>query len=179
MILLIVSHWAEENNSPVSMLSHFSSFRLFATLRTPSLPGSFVHGSLQARTLEWAAFLTPGESSWPRDRNCVSYVSFIGRRVFTTSAAWEAQINSPTPPYLIVLGSIASSQLLFTAFQALSQSLVDYYHFFLYVNIRFFQKKNYNLKCITFSEDLSCPWVIQICSTKNEQPFFLNKLCFI
>ena len=52
---------AEENNSPVCMLSHFSSFRLFATLRTPSLPGSFVNGSIQARALEWAAFLTPGD----------------------------------------------------------------------------------------------------------------------
>ena len=43
------------------MLSHFSSFRLFATLRTHSLPGSFVNGILQARILEWVAFLTPGD----------------------------------------------------------------------------------------------------------------------
>ena len=40
-----------------------------------SWPGSPVHGSLQARTLEWAAKLSSRGSSWPRDRNCVSWVS--------------------------------------------------------------------------------------------------------
>ena len=43
------------------MLSHFSSSRLCATLRTHSIPGSFVNGILQARILEWVAFLTSGD----------------------------------------------------------------------------------------------------------------------
>ena len=55
-------------------------------------PGSFAHGKLQARMLEWVAItFSRGESSWPRARTHVSYVSWIGRWVsFTTSATWEA-----------------------------------------------------------------------------------------
>ena len=37
------------------MLSRFSHGRLFATLWTVALPGSSVHGVLQARILEWVA----------------------------------------------------------------------------------------------------------------------------
>ena len=36
------------------------------------------------------SFPPPGESSGPRDRTHVSYVSCAGGRIFTTSAAWEA-----------------------------------------------------------------------------------------
>ena len=38
------------------------------------LPGSSVHGILQARILEWAAMPSASGSSRPRDRTCVSYV---------------------------------------------------------------------------------------------------------
>ena len=37
-----------------------------------SLPGSSVHGILQARILEWVAIPFSRESSQPRDRTCVS-----------------------------------------------------------------------------------------------------------
>ena len=47
-----------------------------------SLPGSSVHGILQARILEWIAMSPSRESSRPRDRACVSYVSCTGKRVF-------------------------------------------------------------------------------------------------
>ena len=40
-----------------------------------SLPGSSVHGILQARILEWVAIPFSRGSSRPRDRTCVSYVS--------------------------------------------------------------------------------------------------------
>ena len=43
-----------------------------------SPPGSSVHGILQARILEWAAFPSSRGSSWPRDR---THVSSIGRQV--------------------------------------------------------------------------------------------------
>ena len=46
-----------------------------------SLPGSSVHGILQARILEWVAISFSRVSSQPRDWNCVSYVSCIGRQV--------------------------------------------------------------------------------------------------
>ena len=46
-----------------------------------SLPGSSVHGILQARILEWVAISFSRGSSQPRDRTCVSYVSCISGQV--------------------------------------------------------------------------------------------------
>ena len=46
-----------------------------------TLPGSSVHGFLQARILEWVAFILSRGFSWPRDQTCISYISCIGRRV--------------------------------------------------------------------------------------------------
>ena len=45
------------------------------------LPGSSVHGILQARILEWVAMPSSRGSSPPRDWTCVSYISCIGRQV--------------------------------------------------------------------------------------------------
>ena len=53
-----------------------------------SLPGSSVHGILQARTLEWVVMPSSGESSHPRDW---TQVSLIAGRFFTTWATREAQ----------------------------------------------------------------------------------------
>ena len=47
--------------------------------RDCSLPGSSVHGILQARTVEWVAMLSFRDSSRPRDRIHTSYVSYIGK----------------------------------------------------------------------------------------------------
>ena len=46
-----------------------------------SPPGSSVHGTLQARILEWVAMPSSRASSRPRDQTCVSFISCIGRRV--------------------------------------------------------------------------------------------------
>ena len=54
------------------------------------LPGSSVHGLLQARTLEWAAVSCCRGSSHPRDRAHISYVPCIGKWVFTTRENGEA-----------------------------------------------------------------------------------------
>ena len=53
-----------------------------------SPPGSSIHGIFQARVLECVAISFSRGSSWPRDRNWVSY---IGGRCFTTWATKEAQ----------------------------------------------------------------------------------------
>ena len=45
------------------------------------LPGSSVHGILQARTLEWVAMPSSKGASQPRNGTRVSYVSCIGRWV--------------------------------------------------------------------------------------------------
>ena len=62
------------------MLSCFSCVWLFADSdpKDCSLPGSSVHGILQARILEWVAISSSRASSWPRDRNHISYISCIG-----------------------------------------------------------------------------------------------------
>ena len=48
------------------MLSRFSRVWLFANPWTAALPGSSVHGSLQAKILEWVAISSSRECSWPR-----------------------------------------------------------------------------------------------------------------
>ena len=45
------------------------------------LPGSSVHGSLQARILEWVAMPSSRGSSPPRDRTHISYIPCTDRRV--------------------------------------------------------------------------------------------------
>ena len=46
-----------------------------------SLPGSSVHGILQARILEWLAMPSSRGSSQPRDRTWISYILCIGKQV--------------------------------------------------------------------------------------------------
>jgi len=58
-----------------------SCFRHVSTLRNPgdcSLPGSPVHGILQARFLEWVAMPSFRRSSRPRDWARTSYISCTG-----------------------------------------------------------------------------------------------------
>ena len=55
-----------------------------------SLPGSSVHGILQARILEWVPMPSSRRLSQLRDRNYVSYVSCIVRQSLYISASWEA-----------------------------------------------------------------------------------------
>ena len=49
-----------------------------------SLSGSSVHGILQAGILEWVAMPSSRGSSPPRYQTCVSYLSYIGSKFFTT-----------------------------------------------------------------------------------------------
>ena len=49
-----------------------------------SPPGSSVHGTLQARTLEWVAMPSSRGSSRPRDRTCISCNSCTARGSFTS-----------------------------------------------------------------------------------------------
>ena len=54
------------------------AFQLCQTLCDPvdcSLPGSSVHGILQARILEWVAVLSSRGSSQPRDWSQVSHIA--------------------------------------------------------------------------------------------------------
>ena len=54
-----------------------------------SLPGSPVHGLLQARILEWVAISYSRGSSWPRDQTHASCVFCIDRWLLYHWATWE------------------------------------------------------------------------------------------
>ena len=69
------------------------SLQLCLTLFDPmdcSLPGSSVHGILQATILEWVAVPSSRGSSWPRDQTHVCKSPALAGGFFTTSATWEA-----------------------------------------------------------------------------------------
>ena len=60
----------------LSVLSHFSRVRLFATLGTIAHQDP-VYGILQATILEWVAMPSSRGSSWPKNQTHISYVSCI------------------------------------------------------------------------------------------------------
>ena len=69
----------------IYLLVHSKLLQSCLTLCDPmdcSLPGSSVHGIVQARILEWVAISSSRESSQPMNQTHTSYVSFIGRQVF-------------------------------------------------------------------------------------------------
>ena len=74
-----LSDWAELNWTEYNILCvDAKSLQLCLTLCSSmdsSLPGSSVHGILQARILEWIAMPSSRGSSWSRDWTHVSYVS--------------------------------------------------------------------------------------------------------
>ena len=83
-VLKTLSSWGNAEHSDHScgcILSHFSHVQTLCNAVVCSLPGSSVHGILQARTLEWIALPSSRGSSQPRDWTCISYVSCIGRCV--------------------------------------------------------------------------------------------------
>ena len=75
------------------------SLQLCPTLCNPvdwSPPGSFIHGILQARILEWVAISFSRGSSWPRDWTQVSCIS--GRRF----NLWATRQGRYIPKYFIL-----------------------------------------------------------------------------
>ena len=70
-------------------------------------PGSSVLRIFLTSILEWVAISYSRKSSLPRDRNCVSGISCIGRWFFTTSTTWEDvyinRIISPMDMYIRLL----------------------------------------------------------------------------
>ena len=111
----------------LAVLSHFRGVGMFVTLSLPlcpslcdpmdcSLPGSSVSGILLARILEWVAVPASRRSFRPRDWNCVSYGSCIGRWFFTTNAIWEAQFTYNLYKYIMAMSLDISYIILITIF---------------------------------------------------------------
>ena len=80
--------------------SHFSRVWLYDPMDC-SWPGSFLHGILQARILEWVSMPSSKGPSWPRVRTCISFVSCIGRQVLYHWAP-------PAKPILLIMTTISS-----------------------------------------------------------------------
>ena len=81
-----------------------------------SLPGSSVHGLLQAKILEWLAIPFSRASFWPRDQ---TWVSCIAGRFFTVWATREAHMyiyvyvrvymytDTASQPYIYIASQVA------------------------------------------------------------------------
>ena len=84
-----------------------------------SLPGSSVHGILQARILEWVAIPFSRESSWPRDWTRVSRAS---GRFFTVWVAREVQWHMLLLLLLLLLSRFSHVRLCATPETAAQQA---------------------------------------------------------
>ena len=85
-----LSNSPSELSKRLSFQSLVLAAQSYPTLCEPrdcSPPGSFVHGILQVRILEWVAILFSRASSQPRD---LTWVSYIAGRLFTNWATREA-----------------------------------------------------------------------------------------
>ena len=81
-------------STPIASLWRWFSYSVISDSYDPmdcSLPGSSVHGFLQARILKWVAMASSRGSSWPRDQ---TQVSCIAGRFLTGWATREALIAS-------------------------------------------------------------------------------------
>ena len=76
--------------------SHFGRVQFFVTLWSVTFQAPLSLRILQARILGWVAMPSSWGSSWPRDWNCISYISFIGRWVFS-------HLCHPGSPCLVVI----------------------------------------------------------------------------
>ena len=74
----------------IGSCAHAKSLQLCPTLGDPTdcgLPGSSVHGILQARMLEWVPCPPPRDLTNPE----MEFASLMYPAFLTTSATWEAQ----------------------------------------------------------------------------------------
>ena len=102
-------NWTETPNEPCFILWHLESCTgIFPSKALTSVcacvqscptlcdpvdygpSGSFIHGILQARTLEWVSISSSRRSSWPGDQTHISCISCIGRRILYDWATREA-----------------------------------------------------------------------------------------
>ena len=95
---ILVEKWGHENKiTSLLDLIRCVHAQLCLTLCNPmdcSPPGSSVHGTLQARIVEWVAISFSGGSSWPRDGTHIPWVSCISRCILHHNASWESPLNN-------------------------------------------------------------------------------------
>ena len=119
-----------------------------------SLPGSSVHGILQARILEWVTISFSRGSSWPRDWTQVSH---IGGRRFNLWATREAWIKSSTSFFLFWAVPFPDQGLNLCL---LHEALLKAWSLFI-----FFERWYHFLKSIFKLENNCFQWCVGFCHT--------------
>ena len=79
-MILMLTACSEEQQQKMCMLRHFSHVQLCNCMDC-SLPGSSLHGIIQAKISEWVVMSSSRGSSPPRDQTHVYYISGIGKQV--------------------------------------------------------------------------------------------------
>ena len=85
--LVASKNWNLYSHSCVCSISQ--SCRTLCERVDYSLLGSSVHGTFQARVLEWVTMSFSRGSSWPKDRTCISCISCTARWILDHWATWE------------------------------------------------------------------------------------------
>ena len=83
-----------------------------------SPPGSSLHGTLQARILEWVAMPSSSKRPFPpRDRTCISCISCIAGRLFTTHSfgCTRSQLRHVASSLWLAGSLVAAGELLAAA----------------------------------------------------------------
>ena len=82
------------------MCGHACSFRL-CNPKDWNLPGSSVHGILQARILEWVAISSSRGSYRPRDQTHISGISCFGRQILYRICILKLWIHEAELKYIL------------------------------------------------------------------------------
>ena len=84
LLLQVKSQWGSHCHIYSFFPAHeMKCVRAHVRLLAALWPGSYVHGILQARILEWVAMPSSRGSSWPRDQTLISCISCIAGVFFT------------------------------------------------------------------------------------------------
>ena len=92
-----IYNWIYVTESLCCTLGHAKSLQSCPTLHNPvdySLPGSSVHGILQARILEWVAISSSRGSSWPRTEPVSVTTPALAGGFLPTRPTWESESDS-------------------------------------------------------------------------------------
>ena len=96
-----------------------------------TLPGSSVHGFLQAIILDWIAMLSSRGSYQPRGQTCISEVSCIGRQVLYYLYHLETPIQIINSNYLVLTVQdavlLSMSYLIYSLHSSIKKTLLLLY----------------------------------------------------
>ena len=130
-----------------------------------SLPGSSVHGILQARTLEWVAISFSREFSWPRDW---TQVSCIGGRCFNLWASREILLGIANRMWRAFKSENNALPITLNTFRKLFRSLISWN----LVQLQFSCLTSLNIRFISEQNGLIC----QYCYTLARMAWWIRNM---